>query len=934
MSRINCVYLGWKTPAIHSCAEYLFQRYVRHGLADLTDVTVVVATRRAGRRLREVLLELAAQKQVGIFPPRITTVSGFPELLYKRKFPFATPLVQQFAWSEALKRTKRKTLLEFIPQPPADQSDPMWLELGAVLQRQHLELTDHQLDFASVAEIGKRLEDFTDYARWRALASVQALYLKTLDDLELWDRQTARNYAVEHQECEIGGDVVLLGTADLSRTLRAMLAQIANQVTSLVFADQRLSDRFDDFGCVMPGAWQTVSLDVEDHQILVADGPSNQADAVVYAIEALEGKYSAGDIVIGVPDVSLVPHLENKLQQFELHARWGPGRSMSASAPAQWLRIVADYLTQERYGPLAELLRHNDTYHYLSSLDYPRDAVKELDRYFDRHLPDFVGDPGVAEAPPDAVPILLDLLKELRGGSRPLNAWGDVIQDVLQRLYYDRQLNIDNENDRAILQTCDQLCQGIARFATLPESLTPNVSASTAILMLLGQIADEEVAPPTGDDVIEMVGWLDLLLDDTKVAIVTAMNDGVVPKAVSSDVFLPNALRQAIGLDDNAMRYARDAYSLHALLESRMAVRLVVGRRAASNDPLRPSRLLMATRGKKLPPRCLRLFNGEVDFAPIGMTVEHETMQFTVPRPTQLAHPIESLSVSDFARYLLCPYRFYLSKAQRLRPMDDSLTEMDARMFGDVAHHVLELFGRSGFADCSDADEIRRYLLEQLTSVALERFGSRPKPTIQVQVAQLKTRLSVFADKQAEWRQLGWKIVRTEFVEDNAELIVDGETMRLKGRIDRIDHRLVDGEDEYAVLDYKTGDAGDPPAKKHLSGNRVGEPIAREHWVDLQLPLYRHLLKSMEDMQGKRIRLGYIVLPSAAAETRFAMANWTADDLATADEAAHEVVRCVLDERFWPPAEPYPFKNFDEFSAIVQHRIFGREDLTEETLGV
>ena len=80
-------------------------------------------------------------------------------------------------------------------------------------------------------------------------------------------------------------------------------------------------------------------LNVGDHQILVADGPANQADAVVTAIDRLEGKYAAEDMTIGVPDPALMPYVESKLKQFHLDVRWGPGRSLQASPPFQWLRL-------------------------------------------------------------------------------------------------------------------------------------------------------------------------------------------------------------------------------------------------------------------------------------------------------------------------------------------------------------------------------------------------------------------------------------------------------------------------------------------------------------------------------------------------------------------------------------------------------------------
>lgn len=941
---MNRVFLGWKVGALAGAADYLCEKFVSDGLVDLTHHTVVLPNRRAGRRLREILIEVAEKRELAVFPPQVTTINSLPELLYERKLPFASALVQQLAWAEALKSTPRATLKKVIIQYPDTLADPRWLELGALLQRQHLELTEHRLDFKAVAEQGKELEGFGDFARWNALAKIQRDYLDLLHNLELWDRQTARNFAVDNNECSFDGQLVLLGAVDLSRTTKAMLAQIGDKVTSLVVNDANMSHYFDEFGCVDPDEWQSHNLNVEDHQILLADGPSNQADAVVYAMDGFDGQYAPEDFTIGVPDAALVPYVESKLKQFDVNVRWGPGRMLTASPPFQWLRLAAEYLNSFRYEPLAELMRHTDTQQYLRNKDYRSDPVKELDRYFDKHLPDTLH----AKRPhagtlPKAIELICELLKPLAGRQSPKSkkqkptlkkpaAWGELIHEVLMQLYDRRQLNLDKEHDRATLKACEQINQSVERFADLPESLTPDVAASTAILMLLSQVDEDELPPASGENVVEMVGWLDLPLDDAKVAIVTSMNDGVVPRSVSSDVFLPNTFRQALGLDDNARRYARDAYAVHVLLNSRMAVRFIVGRRAASNDPLRPSRLLMACDRKKLPERCLRLFQGASDCKPIVMPVQSDAMQFEVPKPpVEETCPIESLSVSDFARYLNCPYRFYLTKVQRLRTMDDRTNEINATTFGDLTHEVLELFGQSELKDSSDPNEIRLYLHEQVTKLSKLRFGNQPKPTVQVQIAQLKSRLAAFAGKQAAWRMQGWTILKTELVEDNGELNVDGEPMRLKGRIDRIDTRTIDGITEYAVLDYKTSDKVASPEEKHLK-KREGKVL--EHWLDLQLPLYLHLLDSIKDIKNHPIHLGYVLLPSDSKQTQFAIAEWDAEDLEVAVEAAFEIVRGVRRQEFWPPTDPYPYKNNDDFAAIVQNGIFGRIPFVEPTEAV
>jgi hypothetical protein len=99
------------------------------------------------------------------------------------------------------------------------------------------------------------------------------------------------------------------------------------------------------------------------------------------------------------------------------------------------------------------------------------------------------------------------------------------------------------------------------------------------------------------------------------------------------------------------------------------------------------------------------------------------------------------------------------------------------------------------------------------------------------------------------------------------------------------------------ILDYKTGEAGDPPGKTHRG---------RDGWKDLQLPLYRHLAAQITDSDGLplipetelgRLAFGYVLLSrdlqAVGAQTVF----WSSEELEEADECARDVVRFLREGR-------------------------------------
>ena len=185
-------------------------------------------------------------------------------------------------------------------------------------------------------------------------------------------------------------------------------------------------------------------------------------------------------------------------------------------------------------------------------------------------------------------------------------------------------------------------------------------------------------------------------------------------------------------------------------------------------------------------------------------------------------------------------------------------------------------------------------LLSILKKKRAARFGDNALPAVTLQVEQLKPRLVAFAEEQAEWASEGWQIKAVEEPTSGDGIlwkVPDGDPIHIKGRIDRSDYNP--RTNEWALLDYKTDAKAVHPDKKHRS---------RNEWVDLQLPLYRHIaLRGLVDENGEPliayeegeeecIKLGYISLPENTDETGFQIADWSEELLESADHKANEVI--------------------------------------------
>ncbi|MDP6469217.1 MAG: PD-(D/E)XK nuclease family protein [Pirellulaceae bacterium] len=922
---IHCEFLGFDRAALDLAADYLLRRYRTAAIWDLQQVIVVTPAARAGRRLLEILVQRAAQDRLLLTPPTIETVGRLPEQLYPPKRPFANELTQRFTWSSALQSAAQETVLPVIPNPPACDEVMAWAELADMLRQLHVELAGDGLAFADVAERLAETPGHPDQQRWSSLEKLQSAYLRRLDDLQLWDRQTARLEAIKRNECDTDRDIVLVGTVDMNLAVRQMLDQVAQHVVALVAAPQAWRERFDSHGCLAPDKWNDIDVPLDAAQVRVCDGPADQANAVAAAIASYKGRYRADEIAVGFPDEQLVPDVERVLARHGVPSRWGPGRSLRETAPYLLLEALADFLDRGRFQELASLVRHPDMQFWLRGRGINANALAELDDYYNQHLPGrLVGQwlgPALKHEQMSAIEqAVSEMTRDLAGQPRGLAQWCQSILNCLAMVYANRELDRENDADQSTLTTCRHIRNTLLEMESIPSKLNVRLSACDSIRLLLGLVATQPVPRVMGASAVELLGWLELPLDDAPALVVTTLNERFVPSSVTSDLFLPNALRNRLGLIDNARRYARDAYALCLLLGTRTSLHLLVGRRNRDGDPLIPSRLLFTGDDQSVAQRAMTFFaplttsrHNSPAIARAASSSDMAPSTLEIPRPQPLTEPLKRLTITSFRDYLSCPYRFYLKHVLRLRSSDDAARELSPLAFGNLAHEALRRFGEGASRESSDVDEIRRALNHELDVLVRTTYGQHVLPFVRVQIEQLRFRLNAFAQHQADWFAAGWRIEHTEVPDANqdpATFDVDGEIIGLTGRMDRIDVHHETGQ--RVIFDYKTSDTGNSPEKTHQQGGR---------WTDLQLPLYRHLATAIGISEP--VQLGFVTLPKDTTQVAFILAKWTTADLEAADATAREVVRQIRQEIFWPPVDPPP-RFSEEFATICQDGVFGK----------
>ena len=339
---------------------------------------------------------------------------------------------------------------------------------------------------------------------------------------------------------------------------------------------------------------------------------------------------------------------------------------------------MRDYLRAPTARNFAALIRHTDLQLWLEQKrqapDDERSLLEVLDEHRAAHLPERLSDVPLPLALQEACDHVSALLAALSGPACRLSQWVNPISDVLGAVYDASLLKDATPEERQLRRGLSGLDSILRSIEALPDTLAPSVSGIEALTFVLTQAETLRLPSDDGDLApgLEMLGWLELALDDAPVLLLTGLHSGRIPADTGDDPLLPDSLRRLLGLADDSRRLARDGFLLRVMHESRDHVQVIVTRRGADGAPQMPSRLLFACDGLAAARRALHFSSGDANRLPTRpIFTPGAARRLTPPRPQPLSEEIKKLRVTAFRDYLACPYRFYLRHVLRLDERSD-----------------------------------------------------------------------------------------------------------------------------------------------------------------------------------------------------------------------------------------------------------------------
>ena len=708
--------LPWDRPLLPQAVEFLVRDWSGAGPLDLSALLVVVSTRQSGRRLREGLAAWAATRGQAVFSPQVI----LPEDLVTGSGPeaaAASRLESLLAWTRVLIEIDPDEFREVFPIDPPSRTFAWAVRLAGKFARLKTALGEAGLH---LADVGLRAgDDFEEALRWRQIAGLERRYAEGLAASGRTDAHDLALASLDAPRLPAGiRRIVMLAVPDPPPAAVRVLAACvgALPLDLVVYGPPGGEAFFDGWGRPRTEAWTGRVLELEDfeRQVHLCADPLAQAGRIV---ECARG-YGApeGVLAVGVADSDVLPFLEGGLSRAGFATFTPEGRPLRQEALFALLESLAAVARERSFEAAAALARCPDVLAFLvdaaGSGGSPARLLAGLDELVRIHLPPTLGAarghlPGLEAEFPE----LQTAVAQLAGLKTMLtqDAFPDGAVRALGVIFGRRWLDLARPADSRLAEVAEAW-RDLLRQAAAARPLAPGLAAANWWELVLPLLGDGRRFDDKAAGAVELQGWLELLWENAPHLVVAGLNDGRVPEAVIGDPFLPESLRERLGLKTNAARFARDAYLLEALAACRARggrLDLLFGKTSAAGDPLHPSRLLLRCPDAELPQRVEFLFRPAG--AP-GASLAWKRAWSLRPREKAAPHQIP---VTAFRDYLRCPFRFYLSRVLGMRAVDVAKTELDALDFGDLCHGALRQWAASGrCATAPRRGRVREFLMD------------------------------------------------------------------------------------------------------------------------------------------------------------------------------------------------------------------------------
>jgi CRISPR/Cas system-associated exonuclease Cas4 (RecB family) len=266
----------------------------------------------------------------------------------------------------------------------------------------------------------------------------------------------------------------------------------------------------------------------------------------------------------------------------------------------------------------------------------------------------------------------------------------------------------------------------------------------------------------------------------------------------------------------------------------------------------------------------------------------------------------KTFSPSAIDDYITCPLLFYYKQILKFEELRGLSEDIEAADRGKIIHSILyDTF--DGYINREITPALYKEMLLKMRGVMTKRFEMKETSGDYYLFKKLTAfKLESFLRKNIDEAEKPFILKHLEARIENVTN-VDGHQVKIKGRIDRVDY--FPHNNEYVIIDYKTGGAKQYPRSALKHTNFTSMEDIHKYINSFQLPIYTYLFMNRFDILLADTNAKLILLRNNEEEQLF---NDCKPDEKEANFARYiEGVMTVIKDIFDPAK---PFTSFDTLS--------------------
>lgn len=409
-------------------------------------------------------------------------------------------------------------------------------------------------------------------------------------------------------------------------------------------------------------------------------------------------------------------------------------------------------------------------------------------------------------------PVLKLIFKAVDNGQDVLRYLKQIFESVLTGLNQDEEVDdipVDPEKEMAFA-----LYTKLVRLYDLFDTSQEVIPGRDLMFKLIKRISDNITIPFEGEPLkgLQLMGILETRNLEFENLIILSANEGFLPSTMPGNSFIPFNLRKGFGLPTVEEQDAMYAYYFYRLIYKARNVHLLYDSTSQGISTGEPSRYIYQLKYLLDLPLKEQSVNYEVSLnkmRKISMGKNGHVLKLLDRFKTGKS----MFSASSLNAYLDCPLKFYFSYVERIKEPDDIQDDIDARIFGNVFHDIMESLYEGFTNKVVQKDDIAQILKQkQHIEATVKLYFARHffKNKSLTDTSRLKGKLLIYVKVLIKYTTRLLKFdadscpftyVAGEKQESLKITLRKGDSVQLFGKIDRVD--IKDGA--IRILDYKSG---------------------------------------------------------------------------------------------------------------------------------